>query len=316
MTQNKEPAGYFKYSGKSVGRGLFDARSAADALLGFDQVFRYFLGVENPKFRGDDFEIPVRIGEGSWEIQVFDILNHISQTEPGVMVEYFQQIKQIKQIFRFIYEVVRIFKHCKGSLNDNEKTKFVSVDGEIFVKLTNSENEVLTVRKTDYDEYIECRKDMFGKLAELIHSNRTLEIGFSDNEKYYKVSITDEHKRFFCAGEDNSTDKDKILPELKHGDFVKLKGEIISAMEERNSIRFRYEGYNLICIPKSDKIARFKKEIVSRKLTNLFPQAVIKGKVDRSEKDDGVDARKPKINFSEILPIEIEQRQDHLPMDK
>ena len=42
MTEEKY-IGYLKYSGKSVEDGLMDARKSAEALLGFDEVLRYFI---------------------------------------------------------------------------------------------------------------------------------------------------------------------------------------------------------------------------------------------------------------------------------
>lgn len=35
--------GFIKYEGKSVQNGYLDARKSAEALIGFDEVIRYFL---------------------------------------------------------------------------------------------------------------------------------------------------------------------------------------------------------------------------------------------------------------------------------
>lgn len=65
--QEEKYIGYLKYSGKSVESGLLDVRKSAEALLGFDEILRYFLLKEDPTLKEIDFEIPVRIKKGSWE---------------------------------------------------------------------------------------------------------------------------------------------------------------------------------------------------------------------------------------------------------
>src|SRR3972149_10279118 len=59
--------GYLKYSGKLVAGGALDARKAAQALLGFDEALRFFLGQQSAVLKECDFEIPVKIKHGSWE---------------------------------------------------------------------------------------------------------------------------------------------------------------------------------------------------------------------------------------------------------
>ena len=43
MNQEEKYIGYLKYSGKSIEDGLLDARKSAEALLGFDEILRYFV---------------------------------------------------------------------------------------------------------------------------------------------------------------------------------------------------------------------------------------------------------------------------------
>lgn len=52
--------GYLKYYGDKVDDGTLDARTVASALIGFDEVFRYFLSQENKAFIAIDFDLPVK----------------------------------------------------------------------------------------------------------------------------------------------------------------------------------------------------------------------------------------------------------------
>ncbi len=58
---DEEYIGYLKYEGKLVEEGLLDARKAAQALLGFDEAIRFFVGQQSPLLRDLDFELPVRL---------------------------------------------------------------------------------------------------------------------------------------------------------------------------------------------------------------------------------------------------------------
>ena len=75
MNQEEKYIGYLKYSkGKSIEDGLLDARKSAEALLGFDEILRYFVTKKNPEFKNINFEIPVRIRKGSWEALIPEII--------------------------------------------------------------------------------------------------------------------------------------------------------------------------------------------------------------------------------------------------
>ena len=58
---------YIKYQGKAAETGYMDARKSAEALIGLDEIIRFFLYQEAPELQAYQFEIPVRIRKGSWE---------------------------------------------------------------------------------------------------------------------------------------------------------------------------------------------------------------------------------------------------------
>ena len=65
MENNLSAIGYLKYSGSKTRNGVMAARDAADALLGLDEIVRYFVITENPSLENKDFEIPVLVNKGS-----------------------------------------------------------------------------------------------------------------------------------------------------------------------------------------------------------------------------------------------------------
>ena len=67
---DNDSLGYLSYSGKSIQNGIFDARQSATALLGFDNLMRYFIKIENPELKDIDFDFPVKVKEGSWLIEI------------------------------------------------------------------------------------------------------------------------------------------------------------------------------------------------------------------------------------------------------
>lgn len=58
---------FIKYEGKLVEDGYLDARKSGEALVGIDELIRYFVYQENPQIKDFEFEIPVRVRKGSWE---------------------------------------------------------------------------------------------------------------------------------------------------------------------------------------------------------------------------------------------------------
>jgi len=58
--------GHLKYYGNLVDEGFLDTRKSAQALLGFDEILRYFIYQEDKTLNEIEFEIPVKIQKGSW----------------------------------------------------------------------------------------------------------------------------------------------------------------------------------------------------------------------------------------------------------
>ena len=79
-----------KYSGAKAENGIMDARASAEALLGFDKMIRYAICNKEPKLKNVDFDLPVKVQKGSWEITIPEAIGNITLT--ALLVALAQQI--------------------------------------------------------------------------------------------------------------------------------------------------------------------------------------------------------------------------------
>ena len=329
--QEEKYIGYLKYSGKSIENGLLDARKSAEALLGFDEILRYFLLKEDPALKEIDFEIPVRIRKGSWEALIPETIEGWILAGGGIAATTYLTAtakkaatdglfetglaKDVNKTFKVSLFAVQWVIKIASHLGSFTKKKFENVKIEQreqgdFIKIPNKKNQYLEVPKKCFDLFTSCPEKLFSKNAQIIQPNRTLEFGVFDNGQESKVSISEKEKFIFCSQEE---DEEIVLPELEHGQFVELEGEITRTTESTNSIGFRYQDHTIVCKPDSGKnIALFKNEIVSQEYNHFFSKIQIKGKIDRTDKNGEFKEKKPQILFTEINPLKIEDKQKSL----
>ena len=331
MNEEEKYIGYLKYSGKSVEDGLLDARKSAEALLGFDEILRFFLLKEDPALAEIDFEIPVRIKKGSWEALIPETIGGWILAGGGIVAttSYLTSVakkagtdgfletgpaKDIKKTFSNSIKgaqwAIRIASHLKNfSKKKLGNAKIQHKGQEITIIIPNEKNEYLEVPQKYWDLFLVCPEKLFSKNVKIIQSERNLEIGVFENGEDKKVSISEEEKSVFCSEDD---DEEIILPELKHDQFVELEGEITRATESANSIGFRYQNHTIVCKPQSGSIAQFKNKIVSQQDNHLFPKVKIRGRIDRKDKNGEFKEKRPQIFFSEIIPIETDDNRQSL----
>ena len=216
--ESEEYIAYIKYSGESVQEGLLDARKSAEALLGFDKFLRFFIINEDPTLSGIDFEIPVRIRKGSWEILIPESFIEYIKLTSGIAVTayitsaankagadgFFESgavkdaVSTLKASFKAVKWMFDISKHTgvfKNSKFDSAKIK--SENQEFFIDIPNEKGEYIRVPKKYFDLFNSCPKDLFSKNAELIEKDREMEFGFYDNGKLEKITISEKEKYIF-----------------------------------------------------------------------------------------------------------------------
>jgi hypothetical protein len=324
MDQGEKFIGYLKYSGKSVEDGFLDARKSAEALLGFDEVLRFFLLKEDPSLKDVDFEIPVKIRKGSWEMVIPEIIDKLlspagvvttalgtyatitakKAAEDGLFST--GAAKDTKATFRAALKsarwVIKIGSHM-GSLTIKEFKSGLIIPKTQEVEILNDKSEPLRVPKKYLDLYKECPQKLFSKNAGVIEADRTLELGVFDGGAVEMVCISEKQKNIYYTKNDDG-DNGIVLPELKHGQFVELEGVITRVTESTNTIGFDYQGHTLTCKPEEKRLASFKDKIISKKDDHVLPKIKIVGRVDRNAENGEFKEKRPQIIFSSIVTLE------------
>lgn len=309
MEENEEKIGCLIYTGKLVEDGLLDARKSAQALLGFDETIRFFIMKQAPKLKQSDFEFPVRIKKGSWEIEIpATIVSWFQASAALTATAYAAKAAQkmaehdfddfgIKDLFKkslvAIQWVIKIGKH----LGDLTIKKFENVkfrDNNQTIGIPNSEGEILYIPLEYLEFYTSINPTILSKITELVEEERVLSIGYYEEGKLIEEKVTRKYRNIFTNEE---KDEEEILfPELRHGDKVSLEGEVTRGNEMSNTIGFSYKGHILTAIPEQGSIVRFK--------PSLFLKCRIHGEITRLDDKGHLGAKRPKILFTHMEPLE------------
>lgn len=308
--------GYIKYQGKLVENGLMDARRQARSLLAFDSALRYFISKQAPDLRNLDFEIPVRIRKGSWEALIPETVAGWAQAGLGVVATaYFTKAAQkmaekdfsdfgVTDLFKKALESIKWFARIAKHMGDATIREFRNVkfnDDRGLIGIVNKDGEVLFVPKQMLDLYANTNPNILEELVSNVQEDRTLVIGTFKDQTFDEEIVGFEDKAIFCD-EDDSLEDDVLFPELVHGDYVVLEGEVTRENKTSNSMGFMYEGHILSAYPETGSIVRFK--------PLLFLKCRLYGVVNRIDEKGRVGARRPKLFFSNLEPMEDDHHMD------
>lgn len=317
MEQEEKYLGFLKYEGEMVSEGYMDARKSAQALLGFDEAVRFFVGQQAGELRKADFEFPVRVKKGSWEIVVPEIIELVKLSGGVVATAYGVKAAQkmaerdfdefgFKDILNIsisaIQWIIKIGKHL-GSLTVKRFESVEFLHNNQLIGIRNSDGELLYVPKQFLDLYASSAPTLLVKLASLVENERILSIGVYENNELIEESLTRKYREIFTH-EEKEDDNETLFPELVHGQNVVLKGELTRGNEMTNTMGLGYMGHILTCIPESGSIVRFKPA--------LFLECKVHGYISRIGEKGRLGARKPKIVFSHIEPIDNDKKQSTL----
>lgn len=306
---------YFKFEGETVKDGYLDARKSAEALIGIDEIFRFFLFKKAPELSSIEFELPVRTRKGSWETLIPENIGDWIELVLTSGVAYYtgSVIKKmaqndignkgfkdvIKGIVKGIKWIVQIGKHLK-TLNKRKFEKFELQDknGVQFIGIYNDNNEVLYVPKEYLELFTQIPETIFSRLTKLVEDERALKIGFSENEAHDnddtngEVSVTLKDRQIFYQEKED----DILFPELVHNQYVELKGHITRGNENSNTIGFAYNNHILTCYPINGNIVEDR--------TFFFGDCILKGYINRLDKNGIFKEKKPRIAYMEIIENE------------
>lgn len=299
--------GYIKYDGALVKEGILDAKKSAEAFLGIDEVLRYYIKRADPQLAKLDFELPVGVRKGSWEVYIpHDVESFIRAAliiGPGLyakkalekMAEHdFDNIgfgTIIKNSMNTIRWMIKIGKHVA----DMHQKQFENVEfeeGTDNVGIEGVSGDYIWVPRNALDEFSDSSPKVLYKLSSLIAQGRDLVVGVQQDGHYLEERITTVHKHIFTL-EDEDLDA-PLFPEFTHGLYVKLDGYVTRGTETTNSIGFRYQGHILNCHPIEGSIVEHKPA--------LFSNCTITGLISRQDEHGGQSANKPKILFQTLTP--------------
>lgn len=310
--------GYIKYKGALVEDGLMDARKQAKALLGFDSALRYFIAKQAPDFRNIDFEIPVRIRKGSWEALIPETVAGWVQAGLGVVATaYFTKAAQkmadkdfedfgITDLFRMAIDAIKWFARIGKHMGNVAIREFKNVQFNhdlTHIGIINEEGAILFVPKHILDLYVSTNPRLLESIAENIQNGRSLAIG-SVRAGEIDEEVVDMADKFIFCDEDAEIDEDVLFPELVHGDYVVLDGEVTRENKTSNSMGFKYNDHILTAYPEAGSIVRYK--------PLLFLKCRLFGIVNRIDETGRIGARRPKLYFSNLEPLEEDSEDSRL----
>lgn len=310
MKNNDEILAFIKYEGKLVKDGYLDARKSGEVLVGIDELIRYFVYQENPRLKDFEFEIPVRIRKGSWETVFPENIDKIAFGAFGLWMagKYIGSALEVvakndfkdaslkvifKNAFKGIINVIKLSKHL-GGLTRKKFDNIVFGQNNELVKITNDNGEVIWIPVDVLELYYNCPQTVFNKLAKIIEEERELVIGIYDNKKIEQEIISNKHKHIFSKTEED--DDEIVLPELKHGDYVELQGHITRGNEKTNTIGFLFQSHIITSYPDTGNIKQYK--------SKLFSNCLLKGYVDRLDKNEKINEKRPRIRIIDVVNLE------------
>lgn len=309
MEESDEILAFIKYKGKLVENGYLDARKSGEALIGIDELIRYFVYQEYPQIKEFEFEIPVRVRKGSWEtifpenidkfaLGAFGLWmagKYMGSALEEVAKNDFKDVsfKEIFQkSFQGIVNVIKLSKHL-GSLARKKFDNIQFSQNNKLVKITNENGQGLWIPIEVLDLYSNCPQTIFNNLTKIVEEERELIFGFNEDNIIVEETITNKYKYIFTKTEE---DDEIVLPELRHGEYVEIDGHITRGNEKSNTIGFMYQGHIITCYPNTGNIKQHK--------SKLFSNCLLKGFVDRLDKDGNVKEKRPRIRFNDIVTLE------------
>jgi hypothetical protein len=309
MAEANDYLGYIKYTGKMVDGGYMDARKSAQALIGLDEALRFFVRLEQPEFANIDFEIPVRVRKGSWEALIPQTIGQwfvaaLGMGATAYVVKAAQKMAgndfselgfktAIRSALIALQWVVRISKHL-GTLTKKKFENVIFRNNNEEVGITNEKMETLYVPKKYLDFYTSTSPLVLSKISELVEEERKLSIGLEINGNFNEEHISMSEKSIFAKKVEE--DDTLILPELIHGKYIDLEGEITRGNENSNTLGLRYKDHILTCTPVKGSIVKYKQA--------LFVRGRIKGTIDRNDRFGNPIENKPKILFDDLEAID------------
>ena len=306
----KEVLGYFKLDGDLVKDGFLDAKTSADFLMGLDEVVRLLVLKQVPELKDFDFDIPVRVDKGSWEAVVGVAATLATTTVGAFALSYGKEAGKraaendwkdnglkdvIKKAMEGVQWLIRIGKHL-GELTQKKFKDAIIKTETNEVGISNANGVVLFVPKEFFDLYTDTPARVLSKVTSAIEVERKFVVGVKEDNIFIDEVVTMTQKYIFTQVED---DRDEVLfPEMVHDMPVELIGMVTRGNATANNMGFRYQEHILSCHPEKGSITKYKYA--------MFSKCRIIGRVDRRDENGSPTAKRPKIEFTNLIPMDPE----------
>lgn len=301
-----EEIGFLKYDGEDVPDGIMDAASAGSALIGLDDAIRFFNERQSPGYAKLDYQIPVKISEGSW---IAYVLAGVGAVGAAFVLGYAKKAGEklaendirdqttgevVQRSVEVIQSLMNLIKHTRRNKDwDTENIQWK--DGNKIIGIPNDEGDYIFI-PTDHFKWIsEAPKKIMTRITDVITTKRSLSIGVKDDGGFKEVHVEFNEKRLFCGVDMELEDEGFLFPELEHGQNVKLEGKLTRGNESSNSVGFEYKGHILNCLPEEGSIVQYK--------SALFLKCIMEGTITRITKKRNVAERRPTIIVKKITPV-------------
>lgn len=307
-----ERIGYIKYEGKSVENGVIDAEAAGNALIGLNEILRYFNTNQTPDLAKAKYQIPVQTTKGSWEAWVLAgaaaipgafALSYVKKAGEKLAENDFKDIglkDVLSKSLDAFKNLIELIKHT-GERNGWRKDNAVIDPQSGLVGIVGLDGSLFYLPLEYIKWFSTVPSHILQKLVSSVEEERILSIGVKIGDVFQSVRIDVAEKNLFM-GEDLEEPDDIILPELIHGQRVTLEGKLTRGNELANSMGFEYNGHSINCHPEKGSIRRYKPA--------LFLHCVMDATINRFTKDRKVLEKRPTLIVHKITPLEADSQID------
>lgn len=301
---------HIRYFGEKTKNGIIDLTSASYALAGLSEILRFFNSKQNDIFTDLDYEIPIKVQEGSWETAILDnpitstillggsifAASYLKKAGEKIAENDFKDVSLRKIIERSMSALIEFIKIKKQgfSLEQIKNSKDFVRNGIIYTSLLLPNGATLEVEHDFLEWYKKMPPSMMQKLVYIIEEERRLEVAVEIDGILKKETITENEKEIFITNT-KKEEEELILPHLIHGKRYQLEGVLTRGNQSSNSLGFQYSGHTLNCYPETGDVVKFK--------DSLFKKCIIDCHVNRNMKTSLKMDRKPTLIIISSLPV-------------
>lgn len=309
---NENAVGFVSYEWRGAPKGVIDAHAGGTALIGIDEVLRFFNRKQAGSLNNTSYEIPVETGRGSWVAWILGVLAlpvatfataYAKKAGEKMAERDFSDIgfkdiakKSIDALERFI----ELVKHTK-KISDWPTDNVVWKDNSSMVGFPNENGELMFIPSEYLKWYWDLPKGALKKLVSPITNGRYMVVGV--NIEGARFRTVDVHAGDIAPfiGVNDPADDDFIFPDLIHGQDVELEGVITRGNQQTNSVGFQYQDHILNCMPEMGSIRRFKPA--------MFLHCKIRATVNRHVASNVQLDRRPTLIILDIIAMESDDQR-------